>query len=456
MSRTSHDVPAITDGAQVRLRKGLDIPLAGAPHRVIEPGREVTSVAFVGDDYVGLRPKLLVRQGDRVRLGEPLLADRRDPNIVFTAFGSGTIAAINFGERRSVRSVVLSLDSEDEEVSFPAHSPSALANLPRDAAIENLLRSGCWTALRSRPFGRVPLSNAVPKAIFVTATDTNPLAAPPEVVIADHREDFAHGLIVVSRIADCPIFLCTAPGADIGNVDVDRIRWIAFAGPHPAGLPGTHIHALSPAGIGHESWYIGYQDVIAIGRLFTCGRPWTERVVALAGPPVRQPRLVRTRLGADISELVAGELMPGPVRIVSGSVLSGRGTMPPVGYLGRYHLQVSVLGEPVPVNDGPRRSFSAVGLSRLFRRRPIAMSTALHGEPATMLPLGVFERVMPLDILPTPLLRALAVGDIERALGLGCLELEEEDLALCTFVCPSKLDYGAMLRQVLTQIEREL
>ena len=196
--------------------------------------------------------------------------------------------------------------------------------------------------------------------------------------------------------------------------------------------------------------------MIAVGRLFTTGRLWTERVVALAGPPVRRPRLVRTRLGADLSELVADELAPGPVRVVSGSALSGRRAAPPVGYLGRYHLQVSVLGEPVPDAQplGLPSSICRIGL--LFRRRPIAMSTALNGEPAAMFPLGSLERVMPLDILPTPLLRALAVGDTERALDLGCMELEEEDLALCTFVCPSKLDYGALLRRTLTQIEKEL
>jgi Na+-transporting NADH:ubiquinone oxidoreductase subunit A len=440
----------------VHLRKGLDISLAGAPRQVIEPGRGISSIALVGDDYAGLRSKLLVQQGDRVRLGDPLLADRRDPRIVFTAFGAGTVAAINLGERRSLRAVMLSLDGEDEEVTFPAQSPAALANLPRDTVIENLLRSGSWTALRSRPFGRIPLPNAVPRAIFVTAIDTNPLAARPEVVIADHRDDFTHGLKVISRLADCPVFLCTALGADIDDSAGNRITRVAFAGPHPAGLPGTHIHVLSPAGIGHEAWYIGYQDVIAIGRLFTTGRLWTERVVALAGPPVRRPRLVRTRLGADLSELVADELAPGPVRVVSGSALSGRRAAPPVGYLGRYHLQVSVLGEPVPGAPPPRPPSSMHGIGRLFRRRPIAMSTALNGEPAAMFPLGSFERVMPLDILPTPLLRALAVGDTERALDLGCLELEEEDLALCTFVCPSKLDYGALLRRTLLQIEKEL
>lgn len=456
MAAVNVQAPASRSAAEVRLRKGLDIPIAGEPRQVIESGPTVTAVALVGDDYVGLRPKLLVEQGDRVRLGEPLLADRRDPRIVFTAFGSGTVAAINLGEKRSLRSVVLSLDDDGGEVEFPARRPSALAGLSRDVIVETLLRSGLWTALRSRPFGRVPNPDSAPRAIFVTAIDTNPLAAAPQTVIAGRREDFAHGLTVVSRIADCPVFLCTAPAVDFGDIDARRITQVAFSGPHPAGLPGTHIHLLSPTGIGREAWYIGYQDVIAFGRLFTTGRLWSERVVALAGPIVRRPRLVQTRFGADLSELVDDELESGSARVVSGSVLSGRLATPPVGYLGRYHTQVSVLSEPLPGVRARRPWFSMPGLDWPFRRRPMALSTALNGEPAAMLPLDAFERVMPLDMLPTPLLRALAVGDTERALDLGCLELEEEDLALCAFVCPSKLDYGALLRRTLTQIEKEL
>lgn len=449
-------ISEFAQGTQFHLNKGLDIPLAGTPQQIVEFGRTVNTVAFVGADYVGLRPKLLVEQGDRVRLGEPLLADRRDPRIVFTAFGSGTVAAINLGERRSVRSVVLLLDNEDDGIGFPVHAASELSGLSRNAVIENLLRSGSWTAIRSRPFGRVVLPEAEPRAIFITAIDTNPLAARPEVVIADQREDFTNGLKVISRIADCHIFVCTAPGADIVDFGGGRITQIGFGGPHPAGLPGTHIHMLCPAGIGREAWYIGYQDVIAIGHLFTTGRQWTERIVALAGPALNRPRLVKTRLGANLSELTEGELTTGSLRIVSGSVLSGRTAMPPEDYLGRYHLQVSALGEPVFGERPSHRGFSAVGFGRFLHNRTIAMNTAMNGRSSTMLPLEALERVMPLDILPTPLLRALAVGDTERALELGCLELEEEDLALCTFVCPSKLDYGALLRQTLAQIEREL
>jgi Na+-transporting NADH:ubiquinone oxidoreductase subunit A len=308
--------------------------------------------------------------------------------------------------------------------------------LGREPVAERLLASGLWTAFRTRPYGNVPDPDGVPHSIFVTAMDSNPLAARAELVIPAYAEDFADGLAVLSQLTPGPVFLCIEAGAEVPGGDFGKVKVARFAGPHPAGLAGTHIHFLDPVGAGKTVWHLGYQDVIAIGRLFTTGRPWVERIVALAGPMVRRPRLIRTRLGASLEDLVAGELREEPCRVVSGSLLSGRRAAGPGAYLGRYDTQVSVLAEA----------------GRGEARRP---STALNGEPTAMVPLGGFERVMPLDILPTQLLRALLVGDIDMARALGCLELDEEDLALCSFLCPSKIDYGPLLRACLAEIEKE-
>jgi len=228
-------------------------------------------------------------------------------------------------------------------------------------------------------------------------------------------------------------------------------------------LPGTHIHFLDPVAADRTVWHIGYQDVIAIGYLCRTGRLLTERVVSVAGPGAVSPRLVRTRPGASVSELMAGEIAPdGAFRLVSGSVLDGSEAAGPLGFLGRYHYQVAV----IPENSG-RRLFGwyapgggqtgVVARLRSFTgsTRPRALSTARHGRPAAMIPAGAFERVMPLDMLPAPLLRALLVRDTVAAEALGCLELAEEDLALSSFVCPAKQDYGAALRINLTQIEKD-
>jgi Na+-transporting NADH:ubiquinone oxidoreductase subunit A len=438
-----------------RITKGLDIPIAGAPEQVVSEGPAATSVALLGRDYPGMRPAMRVEVGQRVKLGQPLFCDRGQPRIRFTSPGSGVVAAIEQGERRALLSVVVRLEDE-AEAHYTAYRRDELAGLAREQVVETLLASGLWTAFRTRPYGKVPDPACAPRSIFVTAMDSNPLAAVAEVVIAAHRQDFLDGLKVIGQLTLGPIFLCKAPQADIPEGDPDKVKVAVFAGPHPAGLVGTHIHFLDPASAQRTIWHLGCQDVIAIGRLFTTGRLRPERIVALAGPLVRRPRLVRTRLGTSMDDLLRDELDDSHGRVVSGSVLSGHHAAGPLAFLGRYHSQVSVVaegGQPAPeARKGP-----AIGLlaSRLWRKTSNTPTTALHGRPTSMVLTSVFERVVPLDILPSPLLRALVVGDAEMAEALGCLELEEEDLALCSFLCPSKLEYGPLLRAILDRIAKE-
>lgn len=442
------------------VNQGLDIPIDGAPEQVISGSPQVTSVAVLGSDSVGLSPAMRVKVGDRVKLGQPLFAERSEPEVVYTAPGSGIVAAINRGARRALLSVVVRL-SGDEAEDFPCWPEAELAALRRDQVTETLLSSGLWTAVRTRPYGKVPSAHATPRSIFVTAIDTNPLAARPEVVIGEHPRDFANGLTVLSHLTDGPVYLCKAPDVELPAGASPRISPVAFSGPHPSGLVGTHIHFLDPVGVGGSVWHLNHQDTIAVGKLFTTGRLWVERVVALGGPAVKRPRLIRARLGASTDDLTRGELDAVDARVISGSVLSGHRARPPENYLGRFHLQLSAIAEARPGDDagwlGARNAFSTHSMlvpNRPEKRR-FAFTSALHGRSTAMLPLGGFERVMPLDILPTQLLRALLVGDIDAAKALGCLELDEEDLALCTFVCPSKLNYGPLLRATLAQIDKE-
>lgn len=444
----------------MKITRGLDIPIDGEPQQAVSDGAEVTSVALLGADYPDVSPAMRVSEGDRVQLGQPLFADRRHGSILFTAPGSGVVTAINRGARRALLSVVVRLDSDDERT-FPSWPRSELKDLPRDQVAAALLESGLWPALRARPFGRIADPQTAPRSIFVTAVDSNPLAAQPEPVIAEEAQAFADGLTVLARLTDGPVYLCKPPGADLPLGDSGKTVAEDFAGPHPSGLPGTHIHFLDPVDSRRMVWHLGYQDVIAFGTLFATGRLRTARIVSLAGPGVMRPRLVRTRLGADLGELTRGELRDGPMRVISGSVLSGREARAPEHYLGRRHNQVSVLPEARPASRAPwlggRDAYSHYGLwaqaMRVWRRFPF--TTAMHGRPSAMVPFGRFDRVMPLDILPAPLLRALLVGDTDMAQALGCLELDEEDLALCSFLCPSKIDYGALLREALRTIEKE-
>ncbi len=268
--------------------------------------------------------------------------------------------------------------------------------------------------------------------------------------------------MALGRLTEGPVFVCRRPAVALPGDDQPKVRKAEFEGPHPAGLPGTHIHFLDPVGPKKTVWQIGYQDVIAIGRLLSSGRYDGQRVISIAGPAVKNPQVVRTTMGASTSELTASNLTPGDNRIITGSVLSGRAIAPKYDYLGRYHLQVSVLPEGHEreflgwLAPGSKKfSVTRVFASALSGGRKFAFTTSTEGSKRAMVPIGTYEQVMPLDIIPTFLLRSLIVGDTDQAQALGCLELDEEDLALCTFVCPGKYEYGPILRKVLAQIEKD-
>ncbi|MDX5374051.1 MAG: Na(+)-translocating NADH-quinone reductase subunit A [Pseudomonadaceae bacterium] len=443
----------------IKIKRGLDLPLAGAPEQRIEPARAVRSVALLGCDYHGMKPTMAVQVGDRVKLGQVLFSDKKNPGVHFTAPGAGVVAAIHRGEQRVLQSVVIDLEG-DESVEFARYEAGQLSALEPQTVRDNLQQSGLWAALRTRPYSKVPAIDAVPSSIFVTAIDSHPLAVDPAVVIAERAADFENGLKVLARLAK--VFLCKAEGVNLAGEGSAGVQAEAFAGPHPAGLPGTHIHFLDPVSASKSVWHIGYQDVIAIGALFTSGKLDVARVVALAGPVVDKPRLLRTRLGASLDELTAGELQPGHNRVISGSVFGGRSSRGAFAFLGRYHVQVSCLHEGrerellhylrAGVN---KHSVLNIFVSKLMGGRKLAMDTSTNGSPRAMVPVGNYEEVMPLDILATQLLRYLIVGDTDMAQKLGCLELDEEDLALCTYVCAGKYEYGPILRDNLTRIEKE-
>lgn len=446
------------------LKKGLDLPVTGTCQQAVDSGPAVRHVALVGSDYHGLRPTMAVQEGDRVRLGQFLFEDKRRPGVRFTAPGAGKVVGIHRGEKRHLQSVVIELDDSAGEETFDIAAGRRPAELSRQQVRDALVQSGLWTGLRTRPYSKVPLPEQVPHSIFVTAIDTNPLSADPALALAGREEAFSAGVAALARLTDGPVYLCKAPGAAIPEADGSANVTVAeFAGPHPAGLAGTHIHMLDGVGLRKTVFHINYQDTAAVGDLFRSGRIHPERVVALGGPVVERPRLLRTRMGACISELTAGQLQPGvETRLVSGSLLAGRTAAGPLDYLGRWDLQVGALREGRQrellgwQSPGAHKfSVKRVFLSCLFPGRRFAFDTNTNGSPRAMVPVGSFEAVMPLDILPTFLLRCLIIGDPERAIDLGALELDEEDLGLCSFVCPGKTEYGPLLRRSLDLIEKE-
>lgn len=446
----------------VNIKKGLDLPISGKPEQKITDTKVVSKVALVGFDYVGMKPTMAVQVGDVVKKGQLLFEDKKTTGVKYTSPANGTVVEINRGEKRVFQSIVIEITG-DESVQFEKFERNALASLSRDQVVNNLVESGVWTSFRTRPYSKVPALDAKPNSIFVTAIDTHPLAADPAVIIKENEQAFKDGLTVIEKLTDGKVFVCTRPDSSIASNGSSRVVTESFSGPHPAGNAGTHIHFLDPVSEKKQVWSIGYQDVIAIGALFTTGELQVERIISLAGPGVKSPRLIKTRIGALLSEVTNGELVsPASARVISGSILGGRTARGSVAYLGRYANQISVLEEQKDrdfmgwLSPGTNRfSVMNIYLSKLTSGKLFNFTTTTNGSERAMVPIGTYESIMPLDILPTQLLRSLIVGDTEQAQLLGCLELDEEDLALCTFVCPGKYEYGPILRDNLTRIEKE-
>ena len=445
----------------ITIDKGLDIPIGGRPERTVTSSRPVHFVALVGDDYPGMKPTMLVEPGDKVKCGQPVFTDKKNQGVIFTAPGSGEVTAINRGAKRKFESLIIELDDEapvsfcPEESSVNDFGPEELRKL--------LVDSGLWCALRTRPYGKIPAIDSAPSSLFITAMDTAPLAPDVEGIIRMQKEDFAAGLKILKKTIDRPLFLCLAKGMDLEDIEeTDGMEKVEFSGPHPAGLPSTHIHFVDPVHEAKTVWHIGAQDVISVGALLRTGRLYTDRIISLAGPAVLAPRHVRTRIGASIRELCSSELADGDARVLSGSVLDGRKASDMIAYLGRYHQQVSSLPEGTGRQffgwlrpGGDRFSVTRAFLSAFSSSSSIRFDTAVWGGNRAIFPLGTYEKVMPLDVIPTYLLKSIASGNTEKAKEMGCLELVEEDLALCSYVCPGKNDFGTMLRTTLTSIETD-
>jgi Na+-transporting NADH:ubiquinone oxidoreductase subunit A len=447
------------------IQKGLDLPITGAPVQTIQDARPVTRVAVMADDFIGMKPRMKVRVGDVVKRGQVLFEDRKCEGVVHVSPAGGTVAAIHRGARRALISVVIELGPEEQNQPFAAYKGADAAGYDADAARALLVETGLWTTLRSRPYGRTPALNGTPNSVFINAMDTNPLCADVQVASAGRDADFTAGLALLLKLVDCKVFLAKHEGSTLGGLAFDpRVSVETFRGPHPAGLVGTHIHTLDPVWRQKSVWHLNYADVIAWGALLRTGVLPVERVVALGGPGVKNPRLLRTRQGASLDQLLHGELHDGELRVVRGSILSGtRAAGEEYGYLGRYDLQVSALLE------GREREFLGwlspgfnvfstmptyvsvmMGLKKL-----LPISTSTNGSHRAMVPVGRYEEIMPLDIEPTFLLRAILAGDLETAETLGVLELEPEDVALCTVVDIGKHDFGPVLRKTLNTLEAE-
>jgi len=456
----------------IKIKKGLDIPVDAKPpdnlpDHLTDPltgnKKTIKKIALLGSDYVGMKPTLRFKKGEKIKKGMPLFNCKKTEGVVYTSPGCGKIVEVNRGERRIFQSIVIELDGNEDEISYNNFSKDC-ATYTSESIKQLLIESGLWTSLRQRPFSKIPAINSNPKAIFITAMDTNPLMYDPEIVIKKYMEDFKFGADILAKLTSGKVFICTKENTEIDTDFKSKSIVIEqFAGIHPAGNPGTHIHFLSPNTLATSTWYIGFQDVIAIGKMFKTGRLWTNRYIGLAGTGINNPCILKTHLGASIDDLLLDESIDqNKNRIISGSLLNGFHAKGPFAYLGRYFNQVSVISDQVNqeffgwISPGFNKfSVMPTFFSKVLNKLKFDLNTGMNGGRRAMVPIGAYEKVMPLDTLPTQLLRAMLVKDTDMAMNLGVLDLDEEDFALCTFVDPGKVDYGPVLRTLLTQIEME-
>ena len=441
------------------LKRGLDIPILGIPEQKIYDGNNPETLAVLGPDYNGLKPKMLVNVGDKVVRGTPLFCHKDNPDVLYVSPCKGHVESINRGEKRTLLSVVISVDSLTHKGMNIVKLNSQIDD-NTEFVRKCLYESGLWTSFLTRPYSKVPQAGSVPTSIFITAMDTEPLCPDADLIINQDLKAFEEGVKKISTLTEGEIFICKKNDS---NINLKNFKTYNFDGPHPAGLAGTHIHFLDPPNGNKMVWSVSYQDVIAIGKLFLSGHIDIEKTISLAGPLAKNPRLVKTVMGASLFDLLKGEFINNTAcRVISGSVLSGFHADGHLSFLGRYSRQVTLIEEDKEklllgwINPQPNKYSvmpvlaSAFGFFKLFN-----LTSNLNGGRRAMVPTGVFETLMPQDYLPTQLLRSPIVMDTDVAQSLGTLELDEEDLALCTFACPAKYEYGSALRDSLVKIEKE-
>ncbi len=443
----------------IKLRKGLNIKLKGSAKPELEVLQIPTAVALKPTDFPGLTPKLKVKAEAMVKAGEPLFYDKYHPEILFTSPVGGKIISINRGERRRILEVVIESDEKAGSVEFPKADPNSLSG---EKVKELLLNSGLWPFIKKRPYGIIASPAEQPIAIYVSTFDTAPLAPDYSFVLKDQMGTFQTGINALAKLTNGKVYLgvnANSPFSAIKNVTVNT-----FEGPHPAGNVGIQIHHTAPINKGDVVWTVNVQDVLFIGRLFETGKVDFSKIIALTGSEVENPKYYKTILGASVSSFIEGKLKntDWKQRIISGNVLTGT-RVKPQNFIGFYDSMVSVIPEgdeyefmgwASPGID--KFSASKTFLSKLFPKKEYVLNANLHGGERAFVLSGQYEKMLPMDILPVHLLKAILVNDIDRMEQLGIYEVIEEDLALCEYACTSKIKVQDILRTGINTMIKEL
>ncbi len=447
----------------IKIKKGLDIKMNGQAEKIYVKAPRAKTFAIKPTDWHGLTPKIIPILCDTVKVGTPIFYDKYHPEIKFTSPVSGILLSINRGERRRITEVVVEDDGKDTPESFLQGDP---AKLTREQIVENLLESGLWPMIRQRPYSVIARPDSKPKSIFISAFDTSPLAPDYDFLLKDLEEEFQWGINVLRQLTEGKVHLnldgrypSIRTLSNIEGVEINR-----FKGPHPAGNVGIQIHKLDPINKGDLIWTVKPQDVVAIGRLFKNGKYDPSVVIALTGSQVEKPQYYKTIRGAAIAPLLENQMKEGENRVISGSVLQGRQVDPVEGYVGFLDSQVTVIpeGNYYEMFGWILPGFKKLSVSRSFASKWLApnrkfhVDTNLHGGQRAFVMTGEYEKVLPMDIYPMQLLKSILVNDIDKMEQLGIYEVDEEDFALCEFVCTSKTPVTNIIRDGLRSLRKEM
>ncbi len=445
---------------QIKIRKGLNIRLKGKPDKILIPEEKPGRYAVKPVDFPGLFPKMRVKPGAEVKAGTCLFWDKKNEDMKFTAPVSGIVRDVVRGERRRILEVVIDAKGDDYE-DFGKSDPEKM-----DAGdIKNkLLVSGLWPAVRQRPYHVVANPEETPKSIFISGFDTAPIAADLDYIIElMPEEDYLTGIKVLRKLTEGKVFLNLAANSSSSTLKkTPGVEINYFSGPHPAGNVGIQIHHLDPVNKGEVVWYINLQDIVSIGKLFNEGKYAPDKIVALAGSEVEKPRYHRTRMGACIDTITKGNILSDNVRYISGNVLTGQ-KIAADGFLGYYDSTISVIPEGDYyeffgwITPGFKKfSFSRTFPTWLMPKKKYRLDTNMHGGERAFVITGEYEKVLPMDVYPMQLLKAILIDDIDKMEQLGIYEVAEEDFALCEYICPSKTEIQSIIRKGLDVMIKEM
>ncbi len=445
----------------IKIKKGLNIKLLGNAEKIIKKADQAEYYAIKPSDFEGIRPKLVVKVGDRVKSGSPLFFDKFQPKVQFTSPVSGEVVEINRGERRAILEVVVKADLKIEYEEFNVGDPK---NLSREEIIETLQKSGLWPAIRQRPYSTIADAEDKPKAIFISAFDSAPLAPDMDYVVKDCVDCFQIGIDVLKKLTEGTIHLninADYPAAET-YTKAKGVQINQFTGPHPSGNVGVQINKIDPINKGDIVWYTYPQEIVAIGRLFQKGIYDATKIVALTGSEVKNPKYFKIINGASIKNLVTNNVTEGEHRYISGNVLTGS-KIASDGYVGYYDNQITVIPEGKyheffgwAVPGFKKYTASRTFLSWLIPGKKYRLDTNMHGGERAYVMSDEYDKVFPMDIFPVQLIKSILIEDIDKMEQLGIYEVDEEDFALCEYVCTSKIEVQSIIRKGLDLMRKEM